>query len=434
VLRILYTFLWIVGLPFVLFRLLWRSRREPGYRRHVLQRLGIFQGTTQSSVLWIHAVSVGETRAAQPLIARLQAQFPDRPILLTQTTATGRETAEALFGSTVIYAWLPWDLPWTQRAFLRAWRPMVCILMETELWPNLLTACTHARIPVALVNARLSERSARRYAHVQGVATAMLGALDLIAAQTAADAGRFKTLGARSVVVTGNLKFDLDVPEAQRTLAAQWRAQLGSRRIVLLASTREGEEAQLVSALQRLLDEDVLIALVPRHPQRFSELAGWLEESRLNTVRRSTGHVPGGDTRVWLGDSMGEMLAWYALADVAVIGGSWRPLGGQNLIEACAMACPVIVGPHTFNFQQATDDAVAAGAAIQVANASEMARTVAGLLADTERCQHMALAGQAFAAAHRGATGRLMSWLEPLLPGDAAQAPPDHRIDRQGNR
>jgi 3-deoxy-D-manno-octulosonic-acid transferase len=413
--RILYSLIWLLVLPLAGLRLLWRGRAEKGYREAMNERLGFFPNVPQQPTIWIHAVSVGETRAAQPLIAALKQAVPGTRILLTQTTATGRAAARTLYGDEVTLAWLPWDLPWAQRAFLARWQPAFGILMETELWPNLLAECKRAGIPVVLVNARMSERSSRGYARVARLTRAMLESLHVIAAQTADDAARLRNLGARRVEICGNLKFDVAVPHALRELGARWRAELGERRVVLLASTREGEEELLLGALNGALPADVLIALVPRHPQRFDEVATQVLQRGLSMVRRSQGGLPGPDTRVWLGDSMGEMFAWYALADIAVMGGSWLPLGGQNLIEACAMACPVVVGPHTFNFTQATEDAIAAGAAIRAAEADTMAIRVTGLIADDEQRRAMSAAALAFAVRYGGATGCCMTLLRPLL-------------------
>lgn len=425
--RFLYSTLWLFALPFVLLRLLWRARREPGYARDIGQRFGHFRSERAQETIWLHAVSVGETRAAEPLVQRLRASHPDARILLTQTTATGRATAQSLYGGAVTLAWLPWDLPWAQRAFLRAWRPAIGILMETELWPNLVAECRRADVPVVLANARLSERSARRYARLPSLAGAMLRSLSGIAAQTDADAERLRTLGARNVTVTGNLKFDLSPPPDQLALGERWREALGARRVALLASTRDGEEAMLLPALLGCLPDDVLIALVPRHPQRFDEVARLVTGRGLRLVRRSAGTLPDARDRVWLGDSMGEMFAWYALADLAVIGGSWLPLGGQNLIEACAAGCPVVIGPHTFNFAQATEDALAAGAALRAGDAGEMAAATCRLLADPPSLKAMSDAGRAFSASHRGATERCVALIRPLLQPRLDRAAGDNR-------
>jgi 3-deoxy-D-manno-octulosonic-acid transferase len=427
VIRFFYSLLWLFALPFVLLRLLWRARHEPGYARDIGQRFGHFRSAGARETIWLHAVSVGETRATEPLVQQLRASHPGARILLTQTTATGRATAQALYGDTADLAWLPWDLPWAQRAFLRAWRPAIGILMETELWPNLIVECRRAGVPVVLANARLSERSAQRYARIPALAQDMLQSLSGVAAQTAADAGRLTQLGARNVTVAGNLKFDLAPAAPLRALGEQWRQGIGARRVVLLASTREGEEALLLPPLLKRLPDDVLIALVPRHPQRFDEVAGLIAGCGVRPVRRSSGSLPGDGDRVWLGDSMGEMTAWYVLADLAVIGGSWLPLGGQNLIEACAVGCPVVVGPHMFNFAQATDDALTAEAAVRATDPAAMASTVAALLEDSGARQRMAAAGLRYAGLHRGATARCMALIEPLLQTRRTRATGDHR-------
>lgn len=414
--RAFYTLIWLLGLPFALLRSRLRGRREPGYLEDLGGRLGLGPQPPARPTLWLHAVSVGETRAAAPLLAALRARYPDHRILITQMTATGRATARQLYGDFAEFAWLPWDLPWAQRAFLRRWKPALGVVMETEIWPNLLQECRQAGVPVVLANARLSARSAARYARLGGFVRAALQDFSMLIAQTAEDAARLSALGARQVAVAGNLKFDIEPPAGQLDLGRRWREALGARRVLLLASTREDEEALLLDALQPVLPDDVLIALVPRHPQRFDEVAGLIRSRGLTLRRRSAGELPDADTRIWLGDAMGEMFAWYALADLALIGGSWLPLGGQNLIEACAVGCPVIVGPHTFNFTQATVDAVTAGAARRAADPVEAASIASQLLADPSTLTATGTAGLAFARAHRGATERTMALIAPLLP------------------
>ncbi len=330
-------------------------------------------------------------------------------------TASGRMTARSLYGDFAELAWLPWDLPWAQRHFLRQWRPQLGIVMETEIWPNLIVECNRADVPIVLVNARMSVRSAARYALASAFMRRALAGFSHVIAQTQADAERLVSLGARRVSVAGNVKFDITPPPPQLAQAVAWRETVGSRKVILLASTRDGEEALLLDALLPQLPTDVLIALVPRHPQRFDEVATLVTARGLNLCRRRSGALPAADTRVWLGDSMGEMFAWYALADLALIGGSWLPLGGQNLIEACAVGCPVIVGPHTFNFTQATADAIAARAARRAAHPAEAASIATQLLADPPALAAMGAAGLAFAEAHRGATERTMALIEPLL-------------------
>ena len=412
----LYTLLWLVVLPFAFMRLLLRGQREPGYRQAIGGRLGFGDRVPPRPTIWIHAVSVGETRAAAPLIALLRTRFPGHRLLLTQMTAAGRQSARSLYGPDVDLAWLPWDLPWAQRSFLRRWRPRLGILMETEIWPNLLCECERAGVPVVLANARLSARSAARYARSPAFVQATLNRLTRIISQTPADAARFSALGATRVSVAGNMKFDIVPAPHQIALGQTWRQTLQPRPIVLLASTRDGEEKMLLDAFAHTLPADALLVIAPRHPQRFDDVAALVASRGLSMCRRSAGHLPDGATRIWLGDSMGEMPAWYALADVAIMGGCWLPLGGQNLIEACAAGCPVVVGPHTFNFTQAVDDAISAGAAVRVPDTAHLADTVEQLLDSAPQRKRMREAGQAFASAHRGAAGRILAELTALLP------------------
>lgn len=414
--RLPYTLLWIFALPFVLLRLAWRARRQPDYLRNLAERFGRYPVRAPLPVIWVHAVSVGETRAAEPLVRALLARWPEHSVLLTHMTPTGRDTGRTLFRDQprVLSAYLPYDIGCLVHAFLRHFRPVFGVIMETELWPNLLAACQRRGVPVVLANARLSERSARRYARLPALTALTLKALAAIGAQTAADATRLGQLGARRVTITGNIKFDITPPDALLALGQTLRARTGERPVILAASTREGEEVLLLEAFARHAPPEALLLLVPRHPQRFEEVATLVTTRGLALQRRSANAavVPG--TRVLLGDSMGEMFAYYAAADVALIGGSWLPFGGQNLIEACAVGTPVVVGPHTFNFQAVAEDAIRAGAALRVADADAGMHEVTVLLGDKERRQAMSASGRAFATAHQGATARTIAILEGL--------------------
>jgi 3-deoxy-D-manno-octulosonic-acid transferase len=416
-LRLLYTALLCLALPFTPLRLWWRGRREPGYRAHVGERYGFFGSARPDPrpCLWIHAVSLGETRAAQPLASALMALLPDHRLLVTHMTATGRAAGEALFPEASI-AFLPYDLPWAMRRFLAHYKPRSLILMETEVWPNLIAECHRAHLPVVLANARLSARSARRYGWVGSLARETFGAIDLVTAQSAADAERLRQLGARSVEVTGNLKFDTPAAADADALAGRFRSQYGRRPVLLLASTREGEEALILDALDRQpLPASTLVVIVPRHPQRFEAVAALIRSHGHALERRSAaGDVPP-DTRFVLGDSLGEMSAYYRACDLAFVGGSLLPLGGQNLIEACAAGAPVLVGPSSFNFAQAVADAIAAGAALQVRDAAALIETASGLLVDRNRLDAMGGAGQRFTAMHRGAAARTAALIERAL-------------------
>ncbi len=422
--RLSYTLLWILALPVVLLRLVWRGRRQPEYLRHVGERFGHYRVHTSRPAFWVHAVSVGETRAAEPLVRALLARWPERDIVLTHMTPTGRATSEALFGDDprVLRVYLPYDIGFFSGRFLRHFRPIAGLILETELWPNLLAACRRRGIPVLLANARLSERSAARYARWPTLTGLTLGALSAACAQTDADAGRLRALGGHRVAVTGNIKFDIAPPDPQLRLGEAFRARFGARRVILAASTREGEEAAILDAFAAVAPADALLALVPRHPQRFEEVAGLVEARGLRFQRRSDGADVDPATRVWLGDSMGEMFAYYAAADVALIGGSWLPFGGQNLIEACAVGTPVVLGRHTFNFTLVAEQAVAAGAALRASDVAEGMNAAIALLADDARREEMGDEGRRFAGAHRGATRRTMEIVEEMVGDGVAGA------------
>ncbi len=421
--RLLYTLLWWLALPLLPLRLLWRARSEPGYRARIGERFGHYADPPSRAGpgrrIWIHAVSVGETRAIAPLVERLRACDSPPSILLTHTTATGRETGRALFGDAVLQAWLPYDVPFAVRRFLARFRPHAGLLVETELWPNLAATAAEAGVPLYLVNARLSERSARGYARIAPLSRPMLRSLAGVAAQAEADAQRLHALGARDVTVTGNLKFDVPVPDALRERGRELRSAIGrDRPVLLIASTRDGEEALVLDAMSRAdraLPAGTLVVIVPRHPQRFDAVAALLRERGVTSARRSADAPVPAEARVLLGDSMGEMFAYYAAADVAFVGGSLLPLGGQNLIEPLAAGTATLIGPHTFNFAQASDAAVVAGAARRVGDADELVRVGGQLLADAPAREHMRANAEAFIAAHRGAVDRLWAWLAPRL-------------------
>ncbi len=421
-LRRLYGLLWWLALPLVLARLWWRGRREPGYRQHVGERFG--RAPSPSALpamptLWVHAVSVGETRAAEPLIDALVAGWPQHRILLTHMTPTGRATGAALYarhGARLVQAYLPYDTATMMARFFKAYRPQACLLIETEVWPNLVAQANARRIPVALVSARLSARSLQRGLWLRGLIGAAARGLACAGAQTPADAARLQQLGVAPVGVTGSIKFDVVPPAGQLALGARWRRQLGRRAVLLCASTREGEEAAILAALQAM-PVDLLLVIVPRHPQRFDAVAALIAAQGLASMRRSAlgEAMLAPQVRVLLGDSMGEMFAYYAAADVAFIGGSLMPLGGQNLIEACAVGTPVLIGPHTFNFSVVTQDAIDAGAALRIDDAAALLASAQALLGDAAVAGAMAGAARAFAMQHRGATARTMQMLEPLL-------------------
>ena len=412
--RILYTLAVVALLPWAFLHLAWRSRRQPEYLKHWRERLGCYGARTAGDVIWIHAVSVGETRAAQPLVAALRQRHPGCQIVMSHMTPTGRQTAEALFGDSVLRVYLPYDTPWAVASFLDRFRPKLGLVMETELWPNLVAACRRRVLPLLLVNARLSERSARRYARVATLARQTLSGLAAVAAQGEDDARQLRELGAPDVSVLGNVKFDIDPPRQQLALGDEFRKRAGDRPVFLCASTREGEEALILDAWPR--DQRALLVIVPRHPQRFDEVATLVAAQGLRMQRRSDEATIATDTRVWLGDSMGEMFAYYAAADVAFVGGSLLNYGCQNLIEPCSVGKPVLIGPSTFNFAEAAREALAARAAIQVPDAPTLATEALALLADPARRAAMADSGRSFAARHRGATARTLALIERFIP------------------
>ena len=448
---LLYNLLLHLALPLVLARLWWRGRREPGYREDWAQRFGIYPQRTAGSrtaaqaaadakvdaqsdahndaenhaesdagtssakpLIWLHAVSLGETLAAGPLVLALRERYPQHRLLITHMTATGRAAAQREYGAFAELAWLPYDFPWAMRRFFNHFAPAIGIVMETEVWPNLAQCAQGHGVRLLLANARLSERSARSYQRAAALLRPAFAAFD-VCAQTAADAERLKRLGVRTVSISGNLKFDTAVTEAPPVTLAALRALTGTRPVFLAASTREGEEALLLDGLARAPLNDAITVIVPRHPQRFDEVAVLLEKRQIRFVRRSAARVMTDDCTVLLGDSMGEMSAYFALADCAFIGGSLVPVGGQNMIEACALGVPALYGPHTFNFAGAAAQAVEAGAAQRIADADELMGAVSALLGDAVKRSAMGSAGRAFCATHRGATARTMKVVAGLL-------------------
>jgi 3-deoxy-D-manno-octulosonic-acid transferase len=409
--RLLYTLLLRLVLPLALARLWWRGRREGVYREHVGERFGHYEAeellVAPKRLIWIHAVSVGEARAAAPLVRALKEAYPDHALLLTCMTAAGRETLRQVYGESVLRAWLPYDYPGAVQRFLEHFRPRLGVIMETEMWPNLLAACEATGLPMLLANARMSEKSARGYARWSAISRPAIRRLAGVCAQSAADAARLEALGARNVEVAGNLKFDVALDLALVERGREWRRRLG-RPVLLLASTREGEEKLLLDALPPW-DGKLLVLVVPRHPQRFDEVAQWAQ------ARRSLNDAVEAGARIYLGDTMGEMAFYFAACDVALVGGSFGAHGGQNLIEGLAAGAPVVVGPHMFNFAEATRLAVAAGAALQARDAEDALRLAAGLLGDAARREAMSRAGSELCRTNRGATARHLEACARLL-------------------
>ena len=404
--------------PLVLLRFWWRGRAEPLYRTALHERLGLSATPPATGRVWVHAVSLGETRAAAPLLDALRDARPGVRILLTHGTATGRAAGQALLQPGDAQAWLPWDSPGAVARFLADHRPVVGVLMETEVWPALLAAARRQAVPVLLANARLSPKSLRQALRVPALLRPAVASLAAVLAQSEADAARLREAGARHVTVRGNLKFDMTPDAALIARGQAWRQVLG-RPVVLAASTREGEEALLLQAWSAAMSASPpaggqpLLLIVPRHPQRFDEVAALCTAEGHRLARRSAWPVDQApdatalQATAWLGDSLGELPLYYALADVALLGGSFAPLGGQNLIEAAACGCPLVIGPSTYNFADAAALAVAAGAATPVADLPAALSEARTLLQAPHRRAQQADRALAFAASHRGAAARM---------------------------
>lgn len=423
--RLLYSGLLYVALPVLIARVALLGLREPGYWRDWRQRLGFVPRRRGGGrCLWVHAVSVGEVHAARPIIERLCADDPALEVVLTTTTPSGAATAEALLGERVRRYYFPYDLPDAVNRFLRRARPDLLALMETELWPNLLHACKRAGVPAVLVNGRLSRRSLDGYRRVLALMREAAASLAAVAAQSADDAARLTAIGvpASRVAVTGSVKFDLAPAASLREEAAALRRRIGVERPVWIGgSTHEGEEAILLEAHAAILAErpDAVLILAPRHPRRGAEVAAAIAARGLRLARRSSG-----DDRTLLGvqvyllDTLGELGLHYAVADVAFVGGSLVPTGGHNVLEPAALGVPVLVGPHTHNFREIVEWMLARGAAAAVRDGAGLAGAVAALLADPARRAAMGEAGEALVADHRGAVGRVVEVMRPLLAPD----------------
>ncbi len=424
--RLIYTCLLHLLLPIILLRLWWRGYKAPNYRDRWLERLGFIAPleNTPDAPLWIHAVSVGEVQAISTLVENQLVQHPNIPIIITTMTPTGADRVRLLFGTRVTHRYCPYDLPWALKRFIRTIKPRACLIVETELWPNFLDQCYRANIPVTLANARLSERSARGYARFPNLTKGMLDQVTHLAAQGEADAERFKALGMspERLSVTGSIKFDVPIQavwlEQAKMLKQAWGPTWGPKRPVLLAaSTHADEEAQLLNSFPRLLNQnpDTLLILVPRHPERFDEVAQLCYESGLRYQRRSEQQTLSEDLQVYLADTMGELMIFCAAADVVFVGGSLIERGGHNPLEPALLGKPVLCGQHTFNFASITEGLSQAGALIQVIRAEQVMHQAANWFANHEERLKAGEAAKAYVAQHTGALDRLTVQLEKLL-------------------
>lgn len=417
--RAAYVTLHLLALPVLLVRLWWRGRAEPLYRHDLPARFGRWAGAPEAAGVWVHAVSVGETVAAVPLLRGLEALAPSAPRILTVTTAAGRERAQDLLGDSVYLTWLPFDLPFSLRAFLRRAQPRLLVLIETELWPLLIRECGRFGVRVVLVNARLSERSAAGYRRLGTLTRGMLEGIDLIACQDTASAERFRALGARPerVICPGNMKFDALVPGDLSARMDRARERLGADDgpLLVAASTHAGEEERLLAALVPLLRRhpDWRLLIVPRHAHRFDAVWRLMERAPLASARLSAGEVPAG-SRLLLGDLMGELIALYGLADVAFLGGSLLPHGGHNPIEPAWHGLPLFSGPHLDNFADVAERFTAAGALEVVADADELAVAMERVLDDDELWQQRGDAARQVVETNRGALGAILAAMRAM--------------------
>jgi len=416
-LKTVYTLLFYLALPLILLRLIWRGFRAPAYFKRWPERFGFVPGKPDARpVIWIHAVSVGEVEASRPLIAGLRKHYPKHQLLLTTMTPTGSERVRSLFADKVLHCYLPYDLPFAIRRFLKTMQPEFGIIMETELWPNLLLTCQQQNIPLVIANARLSARSAKGYQKLATFSRQMLRSIPLIATQTTMDRDRFQQLGAQpeAVHAVGNLKYEMRLPASLTEQAEAMRSVWGNRPVWVAASTHEGEEEIILNASKQVRAHfpDLLLIIVPRHPERFDRAAGLSRRAGFKTLRHSDNQPCSLAVQVLIVDTMGELPLYYATADVAFIGGSLVPHGGHNLLEPAALGRAVVTGPHYFNFTEITQRFLASQAAIQVKDSHELAQAIKLLLGDPQRRSEMGQAGLALIQQSQGASQRLLNLID----------------------
>ena len=422
--RTLYTLLLYLAVPVIAVRLWLRARKAPAYAKRIAERFAISLPAFKQGGIWLHAVSVGESIAAAPLVKALQAQYPDLPITVTCMTPTGSERIQSMFGDSVQHCYLPYDLPLASKRFLQRLQPRLAIVMETELWPNHINQCARLNIPVVLANGRLSARSARGYGRFPKLVAPMLKQISAFAVQSDIEAQRFIDLGARpeTVSVTGSIKYDLrvaaELPQQGQALREQWHAS--QRPIWIAASTHEGEDGLILAAHQQLLAQtpDALLILVPRHPERFDSVYNLCVQQGMQVQRRSNQAAVSAAHQVLLGDTMGELIFLYALADVALVGGSLIKHGGHNMLEPIALAKPTLTGPHYFNFLEIAEQLLKAGGLRTVADAQQLAEAVAQLWSNPEQAQLMRDAGQHVLERNQGALQRLLEIIQRQLLTD----------------
>jgi 3-deoxy-D-manno-octulosonic-acid transferase len=406
--------------PIIVLRLLARGVRYRDYHKRWRERFGFFEAPGFAGSLWVHAVSVGEVNAAEPLIKALRNDYPNAPLVVTTVTPTGSERVRQLFGDSVFHVYLPYDLPFAVTRFMRRVRPRLAIIVETEIWPNLYFACRNRGIPLMIVNARLSERSLRGYKPMGRLVARALGCVSQIAAQSRTDAARYRELGAdpEKIVVTGNLKFDMPVPYDAELKGDELRHQWGRLRPAWIAgSTHEGEELPVLEAHLEVLTRwpDALLLIAPRHPERFKLVENSARSLGFTVGTRSADRVPSASHQVFVIDAMGELMPFYAASDLAFVGGSLVPIGGHNVLEPAALSTPVLVGPHTFNFEEITLTLIQEGGATRVNSAEELGTQVLQLLRDEPRRDRMGMVARIVFDSERGAVKRVMGMIDRLL-------------------
>ncbi len=421
--RDLYSWVARLVLPFVMFYLVWRGLRLRAYLDRWSERFAFYREPGREDCVWLHAVSVGEVNAAAPLLAELRKRHPRQVFLVTTTTPTGSARARAFWGDTVRHSYLPYDLPGAVRSFIDQYRPRLAVVMETEVWPNLYAELGRRNIPLAIVNARLSERALRGYRPVWPLLAPALANVQCIAAQTQGDADRYRKLGAlkETLTITGNLKYDVEMPAGLLSQAVAWRQAWGARPVWVAASTHPDEEAIVLAAHRRLRERfpEALLLWAPRHPERFANAVADTERAGFALARRSSERLPRVDTAVFVIDTLGELLAFYAAADVAFVGGSLQKIGGHNLLEPAALGIPALVGPHTANFRDITDMLLAAGAVRRVHDTDSLVAGVAAWWSDPAQARACGEAGRDRIAAERGALARTLGLLDAMFPPTA---------------
>lgn len=418
--RHLYSALFYLLIPFITFRLLWRSIKAPEYRFRWGERFGFYAERVESGVIWVHAVSVGEAEAVFPLIKKIQQRYPRAKLLLTSTTPTGSARIRAVMGDSVHHVYLPYDTPDIVNRFMSAFRPRLAVIMETEIWPNLFFYCGEHGIPLYMVNARLSAKSAEGYAKLSSLVHPVIAQVKRIAAQTQEDAERFVNIGAKpeQINLTGNIKFDLEIAgEVIGQGLALKQSAFTDRYVWIGASTHKGEEELLIEVYNSLKSRipKLLLLIVPRHPERFGEVAELCKQQGLSFVNRTSRKSCRFETDVYLADTMGELKMLYAAADVALVGGSMVPVGGHNILEALAVGLPVLFGPYMRNFKEIASKVLADNAAVQCQDKAALVQAILQIYSDQAHRQTLIDSGRQFVQANRGAMDRVFELIRPDL-------------------